>query len=114
MKYEDARKFVQAKRKVKPNPNLVRQLQIWEEVGYNVWEDDKRMIPKAPYQAYLNDRAGIVGGERDIDAIATAVMAFRSPYPIGPKFEPPYCCEMVDNCPCKNPEQYPPSWSQVQ
>lgn len=72
------------------------------------------MIPKAPYQAYLDDRAGIVGGERDLDAISTAIMALRSPNPIGPKFEPPYCCKIVDDCPCKNPELWPPSWSREQ
>jgi hypothetical protein len=108
MKYEDALKFIQAKRKVKPNPNLVRQLQIWEEVGYNVWEDDERRIPKAPYQAYLDDRAGMMDGERDLDAIANAKTALDSPYPIGPKFEPPYCCKMVDDCPCINSALRPP------
>ncbi|KAF1911633.1 protein-tyrosine phosphatase-like protein [Ampelomyces quisqualis] len=102
MNYKDALKFVQTKRKVKPNPNLVRQLQIWEKVGYNVWEDDKRKIPKALYQAYLDDRAGIMDGERDLDAIVNAKTALDSPNPIGPKFEPPYCCKMVDDCPCKD------------
>ncbi|KAF2787054.1 phosphatases II, partial [Melanomma pulvis-pyrius CBS 109.77] len=55
--YEDALKFVRTKRRVKPSVNLVRQLRIWEKVGYNVWEDDKRTIPKALYRAYLEDRA---------------------------------------------------------
>jgi hypothetical protein len=108
MSYEDALKFVQRKRKVKPNPNIIRQLQIWEEVGYNVWEDDKRMIPKAPYQAYLNDRAGIMDGERDLDAIANAKTALDSPHPIGPKFEPPYCCKIDDDCPCRDSALLPP------
>lgn len=108
MNYEDSLKFVRTKRKVKPNPNLVRQLRIWEEVGYNVWEDDKRTIPKAPYQAYLDDRAGLLDGEWDMDACMNAHTALDSPYPIGPKFEPPYCCKLADDCSCKNPAWRPP------
>ncbi|KAF2178255.1 dual specificity phosphatase, partial [Zopfia rhizophila CBS 207.26] len=57
IQYEDTIEFVRTKRRVKPNANLVRQLRIWEQVGYNVWEDDEKRIPKAPYQAYLDARA---------------------------------------------------------
>jgi hypothetical protein len=108
MNYKDALKFVQTKRKVKPNPDLTRQLQIWEEVRYNIWEDDRRRIPKAPYQAYLDDRAGIMDAKRDLDAIANAKTALDSPYPIGPKFEPPNCCKMVEDCSCRDSALRPP------
>lgn len=108
MNYKDALSFVRTKRKVKPNPNFIRQLQIWGEVRYNVWKDDKRSIPKAPYQAYLDERAGKMGAKQDLDAIMNAKTALNSPYPIGPKFEPPYCCKMVNDCPCKDSALRPP------
>ncbi|KAE8317008.1 dual specificity phosphatase [Aspergillus transmontanensis] len=57
---EDALTFVQSKQKVKPSANFTRQLQIWEQVGYQVWENDERTIPKAPYQAFLDDRAALL------------------------------------------------------
>ncbi|KAF2021996.1 phosphatases II [Aaosphaeria arxii CBS 175.79] len=102
MSYKDAVGFTEIKQKVEPeNPNLARQLQIWEEVGYNVWEDEKRTIPKAPYQEYLDDRARLLNGEPDLDAVRNALNARHSPYPIGPKFEPPYCCKMDYDCSCK-------------
>ncbi|KAK6813421.1 hypothetical protein RU639_011243 [Aspergillus parasiticus] len=57
---EDALTFVQSKQKVKPSANFTRQLQIWEQVGYQVWENEERTIPKAPYQAFLDDRAALL------------------------------------------------------
>ncbi|KAJ5155366.1 dual specificity phosphatase Yvh1 [Penicillium capsulatum] len=65
----DVLNFVQSKQKVKPSPNLTRQLQVWEEVGYQIWEDEDRTVPKAPYKAFLEDRAarlqkkGLTGNE---------------------------------------------------
>ncbi|KAE8376573.1 protein-tyrosine phosphatase-like protein [Aspergillus bertholletiae] len=29
-------------------------------VGYQVWEDEERTMPKAPYQAFLDDRAALL------------------------------------------------------
>lgn len=66
---EDVLSFVQTKQKVKPSSNLTRQLQNWEEVGYQIWEDEARTVPKAPYKAFLEDRAvllrekGLTGNE---------------------------------------------------
>lgn len=99
--YEDTLKFVRTKRRVKPSATLVRQLRIWEEVGYNVWEDDERMIPKPPYRAYLDDRTVQMDGAKDNYAISNAKGALYALYPIGPKYEPPYCCQIDPNCPCK-------------
>lgn len=52
--------FVQSKQKVKPSANLTRQLQVWEAVVYQVWEDEGRTVPKAPYKAFLEDRAALL------------------------------------------------------
>ncbi|KAK2754663.1 hypothetical protein FQN54_006796 [Arachnomyces sp. PD_36] len=59
-KRENVLTFVQSRQKVKPSANFTRQLEVWEQVGYQVWEDEKRTIPKAPYQAFLNDRAALL------------------------------------------------------
>jgi dual specificity phosphatase 12 len=59
-KREDALAFVRSKQKVKPSANFARQLQVWEEVGYQVWENEERSIPKAPYRAFLDDRAALL------------------------------------------------------
>jgi dual specificity phosphatase 12 len=59
-KREDVLAFVRSKQKVKPNANFTRQLQIWEQVGYQVWENKERTVPKAPYQAFLDDRAALL------------------------------------------------------
>ena len=52
--------FIQSKQRVKPSTNSIRQLEVWEQVGYQVWEDEEKTIPKASYQAFLNDRAVIL------------------------------------------------------
>jgi dual specificity phosphatase 12 len=60
LKFEDALAMVKEKRKVRPSANFVKQLQIWEQVGYEIWEDSEAKVPKAAYQAYLNERAAIL------------------------------------------------------
>ncbi|PKX97282.1 dual specificity protein phosphatase family protein [Aspergillus novofumigatus IBT 16806] len=57
---EDVLTFVQSKQKVKPSANFMRQLEIWEQTGYEVWEDEERTVPKAPYRAFLEDRAALL------------------------------------------------------
>jgi len=59
-KREDVLAFVQSKQKVKPSANFTRQLEVWEEVGYQVWENEEGTIPKAPYHAFLDDRAALL------------------------------------------------------
>jgi dual specificity phosphatase 12 len=59
-KLEDILAFVQKKQKVRPSPNFTRQLQIWEQVGYQIWENEESTIPKAPYQAFLDDRSALL------------------------------------------------------
>ncbi|PLB52261.1 putative dual specificity phosphatase Yvh1 [Aspergillus steynii IBT 23096] len=69
MTQEEAMTVVQSKQKVKPSASFLRQLQIWEVLEYQVWEDKNKTVPKAQYQAFLNDRAarlkkkGLTGNE---------------------------------------------------
>ncbi|THC97704.1 hypothetical protein EYZ11_002810 [Aspergillus tanneri] len=56
-KRENALALVQSRQKVKPSTNFTQQLQVWEEVGYLVWENEQGTVPKPPYWAFLNDRA---------------------------------------------------------
>ncbi|KAJ5189661.1 dual specificity phosphatase Yvh1 [Penicillium cf. griseofulvum] len=67
MQKVDVLNFVQSRQKVKPSPNLTRQLQVWEEVGYQVWENEDKTVPKAPYKAFLEDRADLLkkGADRE-------------------------------------------------
>ncbi|KAJ5737640.1 dual specificity phosphatase Yvh1 [Penicillium malachiteum] len=60
MQQANVLEFVQSKQKVKPSSNLTRQLQVWEEVRYEVWEDEDKAVPKAPYKAFLEDRATLL------------------------------------------------------
>ncbi|KAL3472515.1 hypothetical protein BJX99DRAFT_262194 [Aspergillus californicus] len=60
IKREDALALVQLKQRVKPSANFTRQLEIWEQVGYQIWEGEDKTVPKQPYQAYLNDRAALL------------------------------------------------------
>jgi hypothetical protein len=60
MQRGDVLKYVQSKQKVKPCSNFTRQLQVWVDVGYKVWEDEGKTVPKAPYKAFLDDRAALL------------------------------------------------------
>ncbi|KAJ0425069.1 dual specificity phosphatase [Aspergillus carlsbadensis] len=60
MPYAEVLQFVQSKQKVKPSANLTRQLQVWEEVGFQVWEDAERTVPKPAYRAFLEHREGLL------------------------------------------------------
>ena len=67
--FSDALASVKEKRHIKPNQNFKEQLQVWEAVGYEIWEDFEGRIPKAEYAAYLAKRAirleerGLTGNE---------------------------------------------------
>lgn len=60
MQQADVLQFVQSKQKVKPSKNMTLQTQIWGEVGYQVWEDEERTVPKAAYKAFLERRADLL------------------------------------------------------
>ncbi|RAL17086.1 dual specificity protein phosphatase family protein [Aspergillus homomorphus CBS 101889] len=69
MQQADILHFVQSKQKIKPSTNFTRQLQVWEEVGFQVWEDEDRTVPKPAYKAFLEIRdvllrkRGLTGNE---------------------------------------------------
>jgi dual specificity phosphatase 12 len=67
---EDVLADVRAKRpQVKPSANFMTQLEIWEQVGYRIWEDEAGEIPKEAYRAFRERRAadlkaeGLTGNE---------------------------------------------------
>lgn len=60
MQHVEVISFISSKQKIKLNRNFMRQLQVWEEVGYQLWENEDRTIPKAPYRAFLEDRAALL------------------------------------------------------
>lgn len=58
MKLLSVLQFVRAREPwVKPSPAFTNQLQVWEDVGYDLWQDEAKKVPKAPYRAYLKERA---------------------------------------------------------
>jgi dual specificity phosphatase 12 len=56
-------------RRIKPSANFMDQLDVWEKVGYKIWEDEKGEVPKEEYKAYKARRAaalkakGLTGNE---------------------------------------------------
>ena len=66
---DEALDFVKEKRRIKPNKNFREQLEVWEAVRYEIWEDTEGKVPKAEYAAYLEIRAerlkeaGLTGDE---------------------------------------------------
>ncbi|CAG7556917.1 unnamed protein product [Fusarium equiseti] len=60
---------VKTKRHVSPRENFIDQLDIWQAVDYQPWEDNEKKRPKSPYQKYLDKRAvklaakGLTGNE---------------------------------------------------
>lgn len=54
---EEVMNDVKKKRKIKPNPNFLEQLKVWEETKYEIWDDKETKVPKEPYRLYLERRA---------------------------------------------------------
>lgn len=60
---------VRGKRRMKPNPNFMEQLRVWETVEYDIWEDEGKRVPKEAYAEYLKgrkarlDEQGLTGDE---------------------------------------------------
>lgn len=46
-------KQVKERRRIQPSGNFMDQLRIWEEVGYELWEDGARQRTKAAYSEFL-------------------------------------------------------------
>lgn len=52
---------VKEKRRVRPSPNFMDQLRVWEAVGYQVWQDnDNGKIAKEEYQEFLDKRSSLL------------------------------------------------------
>lgn len=60
---------VKTKRHVRPRENFIDQLDIWQAVDYQPWEDNEKKRPKSQYQKYLDKRnaklaaKGLTGNE---------------------------------------------------
>ncbi|KAI9166554.1 phosphatases II [Paramyrothecium foliicola] len=50
-------------RRVRPSPNFLAQLYVWDEVQYDCWEEANRAIPKLPYLKYMKKRAETLQAE---------------------------------------------------
>lgn len=65
----DALAMVKEKQRIKPSSNSIEQLNVWEDTGYEVYEDVETKVPKLQYQKYLDRRAerlkekGLTGNE---------------------------------------------------
>ena len=46
----------QKRPQVKPSKNFLAQLEVWDQVGYNNWEDEDVKVPKALYVSLLEER----------------------------------------------------------
>jgi len=51
------------RREVDPSDNFMEQLRIWDEVGYQIWEDEARTVPKKQYKEFLESRAEMLRRE---------------------------------------------------
>lgn len=61
MPQADVMQFIQSKQKIKPRTNFTRQLQVWKEVRYQVWENEDRTVPKPAYKAFLEHQTVLLG-----------------------------------------------------
>jgi dual specificity phosphatase 12 len=65
----DELKKIEKHLKARPKENFIRQLRVWEKVGYQIWKDDAKTMPKKEYAAFLEERAmelkfkGLTGDE---------------------------------------------------
>jgi dual specificity phosphatase 12 len=56
MQQADILHFVQSKQKLELSTYLTRQTQVQKEVGFQVWENEDRTVPKPAYKAFLEHR----------------------------------------------------------
>ena len=47
---------VKLKRKVRPSENFMTQLGLWGQMEYEIWEDEEKKVPKAPYAKLLKEK----------------------------------------------------------
>lgn len=53
---EEALVQVRAKRRIRPSGNFMTQLAVWEQVKYQIWEDEAQTMPKRQYREFLELR----------------------------------------------------------
>ncbi|KAJ5710185.1 hypothetical protein N7493_009777 [Penicillium malachiteum] len=53
-------KFVKSKQKVQPNRGFLRQLEAWDQVEYQIWEDEEKTVPKAAYKDFLEEQKALL------------------------------------------------------
>lgn len=69
MSLSDALAMVKGKRRVRPNLNFIMQLEVWQDTGYEIYEDVETKTPKLQYKEFLEKRAkrlkeqGLTGDE---------------------------------------------------
>lgn len=63
-KLDEVLNEVEKRRRVNPSGNFINQLRAWQDVHYQIWEDEKERIPKRPYEAYLEGREARLNGTR--------------------------------------------------
>lgn len=47
---------VKSRRKVRPSENFMTQLESWDQMEYEIWEDEEKKFPKAPYAKLLKEK----------------------------------------------------------
>jgi dual specificity phosphatase 12 len=66
---------VKTRRHVRPRENFIDQLDTWQAVDYQIWEDSEKKRPKLPYQSFLEKRAaklaakGLTGNEPNLPVL---------------------------------------------
>ena len=63
-RWDDVMGKVEKRRRISPSDNFINQLRAWQDVGYAIWEDEEKTIPKRPYDAYLEGRDRRLKGTR--------------------------------------------------
>jgi hypothetical protein len=52
--FDDVLRFVKARANFRPSKKITRQLHVWHEVRYEIWEDEDETIPKPSSREYLD------------------------------------------------------------
>jgi hypothetical protein len=56
--------MVKENRNIRPSLTFIKHLQIWEQAGFEVWENSETKLPKALYQVYVDERVAILKSKR--------------------------------------------------
>jgi predicted protein tyrosine phosphatase len=82
--YETALKFLREKRPgVRPNKGFEEQLRIWGDVGFDLWEDKGKTVPKGEYAAFLERRDKMLEEAKARRAWVEVSFRARAPVVVG-------------------------------